>query len=164
MGAFLWPNQTRDLKKREPSHTLHPVQPPRTQHRAEKGEKKVCRGSRQYPARWASVSSTVKGTYEGSSAGKESACNAEDPSSIPGSESSPGERIGLPLQYSWASLVAQLVKNLPAMRETWVQSLGWEDVLEDCMATHSSILTGESPWTEEPGRQQPMGSHRVRHD
>ena len=59
---------------------------------------------------------------------------------IPGSGRSSGEGIGYPLQYSWASLVAQLVKNLPAMRETRVQSLGWEDPLEKGMATHSSIL------------------------
>ena len=63
-------------------------------------------------------------------AGKESTCNAGDPSSIPGSRRSTVEGIGYPLQYSWASLVAQLVKNLPAMWETWVQSLGWEDPLE----------------------------------
>ena len=56
----------------------------------------------------------------GSSAGKESTCNAGDPGSIPGSGSSPGEGIGYPLQYSWASLVAQLIKNPPAMWETWV--------------------------------------------
>ena len=62
--------------------------------------------------------------------GKESACNAGDPSSIPGSGRSAGERIGYPLQYSGAFLVAQLVKNSPPMRETWVQSLGWEDPLE----------------------------------
>ena len=72
--------------------------------------------------------------------GKESTCNAGDPSSIPGLGKSAGEGIGYPLQYSWASLVAQLVKNLPAMRETWVQYLGWEDPLEEDMATHSSIL------------------------
>ena len=65
--------------------------------------------------------------FPNSSVGKESACNARDPSSIPGSGRSPGEGISYPLQYSWASLVAQLVKNLPAMRETWVRSLGWED-------------------------------------
>ena len=59
----------------------------------------------------------------------------------------PGERIGYPLQYSWASLVAQLVKNSPAMQETWVQSLGWEDTLEKGMATHSSILAWRIPWT-----------------
>ena len=58
--------------------------------------------------------------FPGGSAGKESACNAGDPGSIPGLRKSPGEGIGYPLQYSWASLVAQLVKNLPAMRETWV--------------------------------------------
>ena len=60
--------------------------------------------------------------------------------SIPGSGRSPGEGIGYPLQYSLASLVAQLVKNLPAMWETWVHSLGWEDLLEKGKATHSSIL------------------------
>ena len=58
--------------------------------------------------------------FPGSSAGKESACNAGDPDLIPGSGRSPAEGIGYPLQYSWASLVAQLVKNLPAMQETWV--------------------------------------------
>ena len=68
--------------------------------------------------------------FPDSSVGKESACNAGDPSSIPGSGRSTGEGIGYPLQYSWASLVAQLVKNLSAMWETWVQSLGWEDPLD----------------------------------
>ena len=75
-----------------------------------------------------------------SSVGKESACNAGDPSSIPRSERSPGEGIGCPPQYPWASLVAQLVKNQPAMWETWVQSLGWENPLQKGKATHSSIL------------------------
>ena len=75
-----------------------------------------------------------------SSVGKESACNAGDPGSIPESERSAGEGIGYPLHYSWAFLVAQLVKNPPAMQETWVQSLGWEDPLEKGRATHSSIL------------------------
>ena len=74
------------------------------------------------------------------SVGKESACNTGDPGSIPGSGRFAGEGIGYPLQYSWASLVAQLVKNPPAMRETWVQSLGWEDPLEKGKSTHSSIL------------------------
>ena len=74
--------------------------------------------------------------FPGSSAGKESICNAGDPSSISGSGRSPGEGIGYPLQYSWASLVAQLVKNLPAMQETWVRSLGWEDPLEKGKDTH----------------------------
>ena len=66
----------------------------------------------------------------GGSAGKESACNAGNPGSIPGLERSTGEGIGYPLQCSWASLVTQLVKNPPAMCETWVWSLGWEDPLE----------------------------------
>ena len=64
----------------------------------------------------------------------------------------------------WASLVAQTVKDPPVMRETWVQSLGWEDFLEKGMATHSSILAWGSPWTEESGRLQSMGSQRVGHD
>jgi len=58
--------------------------------------------------------------FSGNSAGKESTCNAGDPGLIPGSGSSPGERIGYPLQYSWAPLVAQMIKNPPAMWETWV--------------------------------------------
>ena len=65
---------------------------------------------------------------------------------------------------SGASLVAQTVKNPPAMWETWVQSLGWEDPLEEGMATHSSILAWRIPWTEEPGGLQSMGSQRVRHN
>ena len=60
----------------------------------------------------------------------------------------------------WASLVAQSVKNLPAMQETWVRSLGQEDPLEKGMATHSSILAWRIPWTEEPGGLQSMGSQR----
>ena len=63
-----------------------------------------------------------------------------------------------------ASLVAQTVKNLPAMWETWVQSLGWEDPLEEGMATHSTFLACRIPWTEEPGRLQSIGSQRVRHN
>ena len=102
--------------------------------------------------------------FPGSSAGKESACNAGDPSSIPRSGRSPGEGIGYPLQYSRASQVAQMVKNLPAMQETWVRSLGWEDPLEEDMTTPPVFLPGESPWTEEPGRLQSIGSQRVRHD
>ena len=62
------------------------------------------------------------------------------------------------------SLVAQMVKRLPAMRETWVQSLGWEDLLEKEMATHSSTLAWRIPQMEEPGRLQSMGSQRVGHD
>ena len=81
------------------------------------------------------------------SAGKESTCNAGDPGLIPGSGRSAGEGTGYPLQYSWASLVAQLVKNPPAMLETWVQSEGWEDPLEEGKATHSSILAWRVLWT-----------------
>ena len=80
-----------------------------------------------------------------SPAGKESACNAGAPGSIPGLGRSTGERIGYPLQCSWASLVAQLVKNLPAVWETWIQSLGWEDPLEKGTAAHCSILARRIP-------------------
>ena len=76
--------------------------------------------------------------FPDSSVGKEPAFNTEDPDSIPGLGRSSGEGIGYPLQYSWASFVAQLVKNPPAMWE--VLSLGWEDLLEKEKATHSSIL------------------------
>ena len=70
----------------------------------------------------------------------------------------------IPLPVLKACLVAQMVKNLPAMQETQVQSLGWEDPLEKGMTTHSSILAWRIPWTEEPGRLQSMGSYRVRQD
>ena len=63
-----------------------------------------------------------------------------------------------------ASLVAQMVKHLPTMQETWVQSLGQQDPLEKEMATHSSTLAWKIPWTEKPGRLQPMGSQKVGHD
>ena len=102
--------------------------------------------------------------FPDSLAGKESACNEGDPGSIPGSGRSPGEGIGYLLQYSWASLMAQLVKNLPAMQETWVHSLGREDPLEKEMETHSRTLAWKIPWTEETGRLQSMGSQRVEHD
>ena len=87
----------------------------------------------------------VKWDFGGSSAGKESAHNAGDLGSIPGAGRSPAERIGYPLQYPWASLVAHVVKNLPVMWETWVQSLGWEDPLEKGIATPSSILAWRIP-------------------
>ena len=74
-------------------------------------------------------SQSTKG-FPDSSVGKESTCNAGDAGSIPGSGRSAGEGKGYSLQYSWASPVAQLVKNLPAMQETWVPFLGWEDPLE----------------------------------
>ena len=90
-----------------------------------------------------------------SAVGKEFTSNAGDPGLIPGSRRSPGEGIGYPLQCSWASLVAQLVKNLAAMQKTWVRPWGWEDPLEKGQATHSGILA----W-----RIQSMGSQRVGHD
>ena len=108
----------------------------------------VCNGTRGFP---------------GSSAGKESSCNAGNLGSIPGSGRSPGEGIGYPLQYSWAPLVAQMVKNPPATQETCVLSLGWEDPLEESLA-HSSSLAWRIPWTEEPGGLQSMESQRVRCD
>ena len=85
--------------------------------------------------------------FPDSSAGKESACDAGDPSLIPGSGRSTGEGIGYPLQYPWASIVAQLVKNLPITWETWVQSLGLEDPLKKGKAMLSSILAWRIPWT-----------------
>ena len=89
--------------------------------------------------------------FPDSSLGKESACNSGDPGLIPASGRSTREGIGYPLQYSWASLVAHLIKNPLAMQETWVQSVSWEDPLEKGMATHSSILAWRthalySPW------------------
>ena len=85
-----------------------------------------------------------------SSVGIESACNAGDPGSIPGSGRLPGAGISYPFQYSWAALVAQLVKSPSAMRETWVRSLGWDDPLEEGLPT-SVFWPGEfhglySPW------------------
>ena len=89
-------------------------------------------------------------SFPDSSVSKESACNAGDSSSIPGSGRSSAEGIGYPLRYSWASFVAQLVKNLPAVQETWVLSLGWKDPLEKGKATYS-------------GPEKSMGSQRVGH-
>ena len=102
--------------------------------------------------------------FTGSSGGKESTYNTGVPGLIPELGRSLGEGIGYPLQYSWASLVAQMVKNPPAMRETWIQSLGWEDPLEEGMATHSSVLAWKIPGMGEPGGLPSMGSHRVGHD
>ena len=130
--------------------------------------------------------------FPDSSVGKESTCNAEDPSLIPGWGRSAQEGIGYPLQCSWASLVTYLVKNTPTMQETWVRFLDWEDPLEKSKATHSSILAWRIPWTvrsmgsqsrtrlrnfhltsilawripwmEELGRLQSMGSQRVGRD
>ena len=89
----------------------------------------------------------IKRQFPHSSVGKESACNAGDPGLISGSGRPAGEGIGYPLQGSWASLVVQLVKNLPTMRQTWVRSLDWEDPLEKGKATLSSILAWRIPWT-----------------
>ena len=83
--------------------------------------------------------------FPDSSAAKESACNAGDPSLIPGLGRFPGEGIGYPLQYSWASFVGQLVNNPPVTQEIWAQSLGWEDPLEENMATHPSVLAWRIP-------------------
>ena len=94
-----------------------------------------------------------------SSVGKESTCNEGEPYLIPRWGRSTGEGIGYPLQYSEASLVAQLVKNTPAIWKTWVRSLGWEDPLEKGTATHSSMLAWGIPRTV-----QSMGSQRVGHD
>ena len=78
---------------------------------------------------------------------KNSPAMQKTPVAIPGLGRFNGEGIGYPLQYSWASLVAQLVKKPPAVRETWVQSLVWEDPLEKGKATHSSVLAWRIPWT-----------------
>ena len=88
-----------------------------------------------YSNRWASLVAQRK----------ESTRNAGYPGSIPGLGRSPGEGIGCPLQDSWASLVAQLVKSPPTMRETWVRSLGWEDPMEEGTTGHSSILAWRIP-------------------
>ena len=95
-------------------------------------------------------------SFPDSSVGKESTCNARDPSLIPRSGRSAGEGIGYPLQYSWVSLMVQLVKNSPVIWETWVRSLGWKDTLEKEKATHSSIQAWRIP--------QSMGSERVGHN
>ena len=102
-------------------------------------------GNREAPLSHNGILVTILRGFLGRSAGKESTCSAGDPGSIPGLGRYPGEGIGYPLQYSWASLMAQTVKNSPAMWETWVWSLGWEDPLEEGMATHSSILAWRIP-------------------
>ena len=108
--------------------------------------------------------------FPGSSAGKESGFNPGDPGLIPGLGRSPGEGIGYPFQYSLASLVPQMVKNPPATWETWVQSLDWEDPLEEGMAIHSSILAWRIPMDRgaccstvhgSPGQNARVGSHTL---
>ena len=98
--------------------------------------------------------------FPDSSVGKESACSTGDPGSIPESGRSPGEGIGYPVQHSWASLVAQMVKNLPALRDTgfdpWVGKIPWRRIWQP-----TPVFL---PWTEEPDRRQSMGLQRVGHD
>ena len=101
--------------------------------------------------------------FPGNSAGNESACNEEEPGLIPVSQRSPGEAISYLLQY-WGSLVAQTVKNQPAMWKTWVQSLAQEDPLEEGMATHSSILAWKIPMDRGAWWAVVLGSQRVRHE
>ena len=94
--------------------------------------------------------------FPGSPAGKESACNVEDPGSIPGSERSPGEGIGYLRQYSWASLVAQSVKNLPAIGpglNPWGGKIPWRSTWQPTPV----FVPGESSWTEEPGGRSSWG-------
>ena len=96
-------------------------------------------------------------------AGKESTCDTENTSLIPSGARSSGERMNYPHQYSWASLMAQMVNNLPALQEAWLWS--WVlKMLDEGTAAPSSILSWRIPWTEEPGRLQPMGLQRVGHD
>ena len=108
--------------------------------------------------------------FPSSSAGKESTCNARDPGSIFRSGRSPGEGKGYPLQYSWASLVAQMVKNLPAVQRPRFNPWVWEDPLEEGMETHSSILAWRIPMDRGAWRaivhevtksQTRLSSHRV---
>ena len=87
-----------------------------------------------------------------------------EPFPSPGYLPNPGIEPGFSALLLETSLVTQMVKRLPTMRETWVQSLGREDLLDKAMATHSSTLAWKIPWTEEPGRLQSIGSLRVRHD
>ena len=90
--------------------------------------------------------------------------DTRDAGLISGLRRSPGEGNDNLLQYSWVSLVVQMIKNPPAMQEIWVPSLGQEDSLEEGMATRSSILAWRIPWTEEPGGLQSIGSQGVGHD
>ena len=101
--------------------------------------------------------------FPGSSVGKESTYNAGDPGLIPELGRSPGEGHGYPLQYSWASLVAQWERIHLPVPDMQAHPLGQEYLLEKEMATHSSILAWEIPGTEEPGRLQSTGSQRVRY-
>ena len=105
------------------------------------------------------IKSIIQSGFPDSSMGKESACNTGDPCWIPGQEDPLEKGSATHFPFSWASLVAQLVKKPPAMLETWVQSLGWEDPLEKGKATHSSILGWRIAWTA-----WSMESQRFRYD
>ena len=94
---------------------------------------------------WKLDTSRQREGFPGSSAGKGPSCNVGDPGPVPGPGRAPGKGLGYPLQYSWSSLVAQTVKNSPAMQDTRVPSLGWEDPLEGGMVTHCSILAWRIP-------------------
>ena len=102
--------------------------------------------------------------FPGSSASKESACNAGDLGLIPGSGRSPGARIGYPFECSWASRVIKIIKNQPTWERRgfypWVGKIPWRRAWQPTL----EFLPGESPWTEEPGRLQSKGLHKVRHD
>ena len=107
---------------------------------------------------WISLEGWSPVTDYSSSAGEESTCNAGDTGLIPWLGRSPAEGLGYPLQYSRASLGAQVVKNLPGRWETWVWSLGWKDPLKEGMENHSSILAWRITWTKDPGGLQSMAS------
>ena len=100
-------------------------------------------------------------SFPNSSIGKESTCNAGNPSLIPGLGRSPAEGLGYPLQYSWASLVAQLVKNLPAMQETWVRIPGLGRSPGEGKGYPLSILAWRIPWTTQSMGLQSVGHDRV---
>ena len=149
MNLFLlyrWKNHAKFLKDFQSHRGSHLVSPGAE---ARHGDSRAPAGRPQYiyPDPWPS-------------AGKESTCNGGDPGLIPGLGKSPGEGMDYPFQHSWASLMAQMVENPPAMQETWVQSLSWEEPLEKRMTTHSSIFAWRIPWTEESGGLQPMGSSK----
>ena len=115
------------------------------------------------------INNTVKWFFKGfpgSPVGKESTCNVEDPASISWLGRSAGERIHYPLQYSWSSPAAQLVKNMPTMWETWVQSLGCKDPLEKGKASHSNILAWRTPWTDNAvaKRRTPLSDFQFQND
>ena len=124
----------------------------------------ICSGNVHILLNSCNITGAFNMGFPGSSAGKESTCNAKRPRFDSWLGRYPGEGIGHPLQYSWASLVAQMVKNLPAMWETWIWSLDWEDPCRRAWQPIPVFLPGESQWTEEPGGLQSMRSQRVGRD